>query len=363
MEGISIIICCHNSASRLPKTLAHLMMQRPSRTPWEVVLVDNLSADDTASVACSCWQNGPAPLRVVEEPRLGVRYARERGLAEANYAFLGFVDDDNWVANDWVCTAYDIISSDSRLGALGSVRLPACEVAPPYWFESVHSAYAILTDSEFEQIQEPIKYLPTAGLCVRKAAWEKLIQNGFRLQLTGSIGKKIVGGEDAELTLSLRLSGWDLRIDPRLRLQHFMPRQRLEWSYTRRLLRGYGASDALLDAYSERSVSLRSGFRRWLSERWWYQFGASLGRMVRRPRAVIAALLSDGDGRHDIIEIERQVGRVLGLLHYRRRYGQLRREVRDAPWRIGQNYSGNCFGVKSNEAIPTTQKAAQDLVE
>jgi hypothetical protein len=30
---------------------------------------------------------------------------------------------------------------------------------------------------------------------------------------------------------------------------------------------------------------------------------------------------------------------------------------------MGHNYSGNCFGVKSNEAIPTTQKAAQDLVE
>jgi hypothetical protein len=81
--------------------------------------------------------------------------------------------------------------------------------------QDVHSAYAILTDSEFEQIQKPLRYLPS-GLCVRKAACEELTHNGFRLQLTGSTGKKIMDGADAEVTMSLRLSGWELRIDPRL---------------------------------------------------------------------------------------------------------------------------------------------------
>jgi len=355
MEGISIIICCHNSASRLPKTLAHLMAQRSPRTSWEVVLVDNGSTDDTTRVARGWWQKASVPLRVVEEPRLGVRYARERGLVEANYAFLGFVDDDNWVADDWVRTAHDIISTNSSLGALGSIRIPAFEVAPPCWFENVHSAYAILTDSELAQIKQPIKYLPTAGLCVRKAAWEKLIQNGFRLQLTGSIGRKIVGGEDAELTMSLRLGGWELRIDPRLRLQHFMPSQRLQWSYMRRLLRDYGASDVLLDAYSEHSVSLSPGFRRWLSERWWYQFGSSLGRIARRPRALTVALFSDGVGRQDIIQIEPLLGRALGLVRYNRRYGQVRREVRDAPWRAQQDSSENCFGARTKNKTPAAQ--------
>jgi hypothetical protein len=33
---------------------------------------------------------------------------RERGLEEAKYAFLGFVDDDNWLAHDWVRAAYDV---------------------------------------------------------------------------------------------------------------------------------------------------------------------------------------------------------------------------------------------------------------
>jgi glycosyltransferase involved in cell wall biosynthesis len=351
MQGFSVIICCHNGAARLPTTLAHLMVQEPPMTPWEVLLIDNASTDGTAAVARSCWQNGPAPLRVIDESHPGVRYARERGLTEAKYKFLGFVDDDNWVAQDWVRAAYEIISSDPSLGAVGSIRTPACEVSPPAWFANFHSRYAVLTDDDFEQIREPLDYLPTAGLCVRKAAWKRLVQNGFRPKMTGSIGKKLQGGEDVELTRALRLSGWKLRIDERLRLQHFMPSHRLQWTYLRRLQRGYGESDVVLDAYSQHSLSLGPGFRRWLSDRWWYQLGKSVRRIAKRPSAVTAALLSTGEGRAGILEIEQQFGRILGLLQNSKRYGRLRREIRDAVWRDRLEYSETRFESRPDNTI------------
>jgi len=190
-------------------------------------------------------------------------------------------------------------------------------VSPPAWFDDFHSFYAVLTEEDLEHMQNPLTYLPTAGLCVRKAAWDRLIQNGFRFQLTGRLGKKLQGGEDTELTLALHLSGWKLLVDPRLRLQHFMPSPRLRWTYLRRLLRGYAASHVTLDAYTEYGLSLRPGFRRWLSERWWYQFGKSLGQIASRPHAVMAALSSCAEGRSEVIKIEQQFGRALGLLQLR----------------------------------------------
>jgi glycosyltransferase involved in cell wall biosynthesis len=168
MDGLSVIIRCHNGVSRLAATLAHLKKQESPAAPWEVLVSDNASTDGTAEFARSCWQNGPAPLRVINESRLGVRYARERGFLEASYEFLGFVDDDNWVAHDWVRTAYNIISSDSYLGAVGSIRNAACEVSSPAWFDDFHESYAVLTEGELEQMTEPLRYLPTAGLCVRR---------------------------------------------------------------------------------------------------------------------------------------------------------------------------------------------------
>jgi len=332
MLGISIVICCHNGASRLPATLSHLCSQKRPQVPWEVLLVDNGSTDGTAEVARSCWENNTVPLRVVHEPSLGVRFARERGLAEAIYPFVGFVDDDNWLANDWVGVAYEIISSDLNLGAVGSIRTPACEGFLPAWFENFHSPYAILTDADLET-QGPFEYLPTAGLCIRKGAWETLNQKGFHFKLTGRMGKKLTGGEDAELTMALRLSGWKLRVDHRLRLQHFLPNQRLQWTYLRRLLRNYGQSQVFLDAYTEHSLSLRPGIRSWLSDRWWYQLLKSLTGVARRPLVVLAAISSRGEGKREIVELEQQLGRIRGLFEVSRHYGEFRREIRNASWR------------------------------
>jgi glycosyltransferase involved in cell wall biosynthesis len=220
MDGLSIIIVCHNGASRLPTTLAHLKMQESPKVPWELVVIDNASTDQTSKVALSCWKNGPAPIRVITEPRLGVRFARERGMTEAKYPLLGFVDDDNWVTSNWVRTASEIMSSDSSLGAVGSIREAECEVRSRPWFDNYHPVYAVLTESEFDQMEEPPTFLPTAGLCLRKAAWEGLVDNGFHFLLSGTVGGKLRGGEDTELTLALHLAGWRLRIDRRLRLRH-----------------------------------------------------------------------------------------------------------------------------------------------
>jgi glycosyltransferase involved in cell wall biosynthesis len=332
MQGLSIIICCHNSASRLPVTLEHLKRQKPAFGSWEVILVDNASDDNTVEVARSVWQNAPAPLRVVEEPKLGLTHARERGLAESKYELLGFVDDDNWVNPDWVSTAYNAMSSDLHLGAVGSICEPKYETAPPKWLQRFYKSLAILTDIDVEELPGSPNVLNGAGLCVRRIAWEKLIEEGFHFELTDRIGKRLSAGGDAELTMALRLAGWKLRVDQRLRLQHFMPIQRLQWKYLRKLHRQYCASQVLLDAYTEHSLSLHPGLRRWLSDRWWYQFGKAFKALASRPIAVIAAIVLSGEGRQEVIEVEKQFGRACGLVLSSARYSTLRHDLRLARW-------------------------------
>jgi glycosyltransferase involved in cell wall biosynthesis len=333
MQGVSVIICCHNSVERLPPTLRHLKAQEAGTRPWEVVLVDNASTDGTGEFARGLWQNGPAPLHVVDEPQLGLNNARRHGLAESKYEFLGFVDDDNWLKSDWVSTAHDVLSSAPNLGAVGSICDPICEKPAPLWFQEFQKSFAILTHADLQEMPQPPSFLNGAGLCVRRSAWQSLIENGFRFQLTDRVGKRLSAGGDMELTLALQLAGWTLRVDHRLRLQHFMPGQRLEWTYLRKLLRNYAASDVLLDAYSSYSVSLEPGFRRWLSDRWWYQLAKSVGRMESKPGAVITALLSNGEGRPEVVEVEKHFGRTLALWQLGSRYAALRHEIRDAIWR------------------------------
>ena len=333
MEGLSVVICCHNSASRLPDTLEYLKVQEAPGVAWEVLLIDNASTDDTVLVAQACWNDGPAPFRVVSEPQLGTRYARERGFAEAKYSLIGFVDDDNWVSPDWVKLAHLIMNSDMQLGAVSGISTAACDGTLPAWFEQYQSYYAVLTEEEMHRTQIPPLRLPTAGLCIRKAAWEDLVKRGFHSLVPGRVGRNLAGGEDTELTIALRFCGWKLKIDHRLRLRHFMPPQRLNWRYLRRLARGNDASTVLLDGYTDHSLSLKPGLRSWMSEWWCYQLLRCAARLAIQPRAVLAALASSGENEDGVIQVERLFGRALGLFHFKGRYGSSRRLVRHASWR------------------------------
>src|SRR5260370_5744265 len=78
-EGVSIVVCCHNSERLLPETLARLAAQqftRPAPT-CEVIVIDNASTDRTSSVARASWPTEcTIPLRVASEPKLGLASAR-----------------------------------------------------------------------------------------------------------------------------------------------------------------------------------------------------------------------------------------------------------------------------------------------
>jgi glycosyltransferase involved in cell wall biosynthesis len=299
-----------------------------------VLLIDNASTDDTSKVALSCWGEGPAPLRVVREPKLGLQCARERGLKEAKYDFIGFVDDDNWVFPDWVLVANEVLASDPTLGAVGSICEPVFETEEPKWFREFHPIYAILTESDLDTREGEVEYLHGAGLCIRKQAWMQLIRGGFRSLLTDRVGGRLSGGGDTELTLALCHAGWKISMERRLRVQHFMPVQRLRWEYLRRLHRGYEASQVLLDAYSRHSLFLRLTFKSRLGQLWFFQIGRSLLKLAYRPKSVLIALTSVGEHRRDVIEIEQLFGRISGMLRLRSKYSWSRRHVRYAPWRL-----------------------------
>ena len=103
LQGVSIIICCHNGAERLSETIRHIARQRvPVYVPWELLIVDNGSTDSSAQVARTEWQKHRVDtyLRIVKEPMLGLSNARARGFQEARYEYMVLCDDDNWLDED-----------------------------------------------------------------------------------------------------------------------------------------------------------------------------------------------------------------------------------------------------------------------
>ena len=333
MRGVSVIVRSSNAASRFPAVLAPLKAQTPTLVPWEVLLVDNASTDDTVKVALSCWGEGPAPLRIVPEPKLGRQSAMERGLKDARHEFVGFIDDDNWVAPDWVHVAYHTLASNPLMGAVGSVCDTVFEIPEPKWFNEYHSSYGILSDSDLNQRNDCWEYLDGAGLCIRKQAWTRLVQGGFR-SLADRIGARSLGSTDTELTLAIRLAGWKIGVERHLRITHFVPAERLSWNYLRRLQRRCAASQALLDAYSAHNLSMRYPLKPRVGQLWWCQAGRCFLKLMRHPGAIALALTSKGEDQAKVMEVEKLFGRIVGMVHLRGQYRASRRHVRYAPWRL-----------------------------
>jgi glycosyltransferase involved in cell wall biosynthesis len=332
---VSVVICTHNGGALLPPTLAHLKKQEVDcDLNWEVLVIDDASTDNTAFVARQCWGNdGPTPMRVVREPRLGLSYARERAFEEAKYELVSFVDDDNWVTPEWVTTVSGCMSADSELGAVGSVNTATADVPFPEWFPRYCQYYAAWGYLEFATLASWV--LNGAGMTIRKSTWQRLRRDGFRSCLIGRLGTRLSSSEDLEIGLAIQLGGWKIRIEPRLRLEHYMTPGRLQWKYLRKLLRAVGEARVVLDSYFFVSQSLEPSVMNHLRQCWWARLAKESLELAHSPsaRKLILSHFRDMEGDDEVAEIELRIGRLIGLLRLRSRYRQLRLDVTRAQWR------------------------------
>ena len=329
--SVSVVVCCFNSAARLPAALARLRAQRDTEAIlWEIIVVDNGSTDATAAVARSLWPSGDrVPLTVIDEPRRGVAFAREAGFEAARGEFVSFIDDDNWVCDRWVARAAQVMAARREVGACGGFSAAVCDGPAPQWFERYREYYAV--GPAASAAPSPPATLWFAGLTVRAAAWRALRSGGFRF-LTAT------AAEDNELTLALRLAGWTLCLDPELRFEHALPRERLTWPYFCAMQRSRFAAMVAVDPYRlalADGAALRAGAR--FSQTWLGQLALTakdlLQNLVLRPRKVLWPHDPAFEGDDDVFRIELFRGRLIGLMRHRRDYDANVRAIANAPWR------------------------------
>lgn len=314
--GVSIVICCYNSAARLPQTLHHLASQKVSpEICWEVIVVDNASTDNTAQIALELWPlDFPTPLRVVREPQPGLSFARRRGFEEAQYEFVSFVDDDNWVANNWVETVYEIMISRPEVGACGGRSTAAFEREAPDWFETFQSSFAVGDQAEEEaDITESRGWLWGAGLNIRKTAWEQLVRSGFQFLLSDREGAKLSAGGDNELCYGLRLLGWRLYYSPKLELIHFIPKGRITWKYLCQL-KGQRDKEIVITEIYQNILNNKSIEENSIAKLWFIEIRRELTKVLKRNIRNFDWLYYKKEGNLNGPIFLARIGKIRGLL-------------------------------------------------
>jgi glycosyltransferase involved in cell wall biosynthesis len=257
--GVSIIICCHNGARRLPETIRHIALQNvPSYIPWEFILIDNASTDNSVSMAETVWEsyNPSGSLRVVFESELGLSFARARGFREARFEYVIMCDDDNWLLPDYVRMAYTIMENNSRIGALGGCGKIVFEEKPEKWIANSR----IFAAGEQWHTTGPVQSCRVygAGCVIRRSAYQKLKQIGFKSLLTDRKGSDLSSGGDHELCYALAIMGYSIWYDGRLKFYHFITRERLTWEYFIRYAKESTACFDVLTSYKMVALDINS---------------------------------------------------------------------------------------------------------
>lgn len=253
MPDFTVAIPTYNGEHRLPEVLdklrecgAYIMRSQinTENFSWEVLVIDNNSTDNTKKVVENyqkTWIKN-YPLRYCQEQQQGAGFARQKAIKEAKSELIGFLDDDNLPAENWLVAAYEFAQKYPKAGAFGSQIHPLYEVEPPDNFAKIAPFLAITERGEKPLLYQPSSKLlpPSAGLVIRKQAWLGNVPN--KLILTGRANGKMLTSEDLEVLSHIQQSNWEIWYNPAMEIYHKIPHWRLEKSYLTSLIRGIGLS-------------------------------------------------------------------------------------------------------------------------
>lgn len=277
-NGISIIICTYNGKDRLSDTLLHIANQQLN-IPCEVIFVDNASNDGTRNFADEWWKNNGNPkinYSSFQQPIPGKSYAQDLGYEKAHYEYLLVCDDDNWLCEKYVQTAFNIMESHEEIGALGGWCEAEFEGEKPNWFDQYAKYFAVSKQGSANgDITDKKGCLYGAGMVIRKSHWLQLKELGFEHLLSCRKGNSLSSGGDTEYSYALRLLDYKIWYDERLYFKHFMTKGRMNLNYLSNLRKAMTYSNSILWSYldilkpSERSYKqifakgLKGVFKEW----------------------------------------------------------------------------------------------------
>lgn len=250
--NLSVILCTYNPrADYLARTLEGLKAQTLGADQWELVVVDNHSAEPLQGRVDLSWARNA---RIVREDKLGLTPARLRGIEEAAGELLVFVDDDNVLQADYLERALGIAAANPHLGSWSGQCIAQFDEPAPEWTRRYWGNLCIreFDTDVWSNLPRLAQTMPAgAGLCVRSAVARQYLdlhhQGGRTFQFDRT-GDSLVSGGDNDLAACACDIGLGVGLFSDLKLKHLIPPFRLTGEYLARLAEGILFSSVLLDA-------------------------------------------------------------------------------------------------------------------
>lgn len=267
---ISAIICTYNRETYLGTAIDSLLAQ-DFAAPFEVIVVDNASTDDTrAIVETRRTRSLPSHLQLhyIYEPVHGLSVARNTGAKAAQSSILAYLDDDAVASPQWLQALYTAYQHNDKLAVAGGkvTLLWSYGTSAPSWLSTGLASNLGAYDLGEEMLYIDRPSLTPRGLnySIRRSFLEQV--GGFDLKL-GRVGKTLLSNEELRMTELALEYGWQVAYLPDALVAHNVAPERLRPAWF--LDRGWW--QGISECYREQLAG-RAG---------WHQFTQGLERLLR----------------------------------------------------------------------------------
>lgn len=117
MARVSVLLPFHNAGPGLDEAIASIARQ--TYCDLEVLLVDNASTDDGASIA-EHWAERDPRIRLLHEPRIGIAHALNTGLSHAQGSYFARMDADDVSHPERLEKQVAYLETHLEIGVLGT---------------------------------------------------------------------------------------------------------------------------------------------------------------------------------------------------------------------------------------------------
>lgn len=221
--NVSVVISTHNRSHYLDDALGALAVQN-CREPFEVIVIDNASTDDTSKVLES-WGRKDHRFRTAYEGRPGLSCGKNAGIRLARAPLILFTDDDTLTDPHWISAYLDLFARHGAATIVGGgvhIPIPA-DLGPwPSWFAAPAIENLAQLNYGEERPLVSFQYVWGANMAVPRRVFEQV--GGFD-ETVGPKGGSRGTFEDTEFQDRLRVAGIPVWFCPDAIIHHRVSRQ------------------------------------------------------------------------------------------------------------------------------------------
>ena len=242
---------------------------------YEVILVDNASADHTRAIA-DRWPQ----VRYLYCPHRGLSQARNAGAHAARSPIVTYIDDDAIADPHLLEEVLKVFDAHADAGCVGG-RIEIClPPSKPGWYSKDFAGYYSEFDPGHEdvaKVSELWEYPFGANASYRREALERIGYFNVRM---GRVGKDTSGGEELDAEYRIAQAGYGIYYTPHARVEHVIMPDRLNWGHIASSARAAGRNWAYYELELMRlKWSIRGDVRMWVG---------TVARMINRENYHVA---------------------------------------------------------------------------